>query len=416
MLYTGEKNTEGIMGNNQENSSSTKKKEESSAPGCEVTKADFPLIVGSLACSICFLVFGASVAALGAALPSLAERFSTSTAHLGITFTARGIGYCVGTLGSAYVINIPNVPLSKEMMTCIAMALSGILQAIESSPAVHLVVVLGCLVIQGVTFGVIDTMANGVLPEMWGKRVQPWMQALHSCFGAGAIIGPAFVGALGFEKAYVLISILSFMPLIGLLTFHATMLINCNQINHIIFPKHQDHEPIRFQLEDDERDIELARRHNSNTDTDTSQNEITLDTSTSDDKEVEVIAPMYLRIIASTFFFLYVGSETGFAGWLPTYALNAGITTSYAKAAYLSATFWAALTVGRIVAIPMAIYFSSTFMIRLQLALSVFSTFLSLFVMNNYASATFIAAFVGFSLSSMFPVMMTIVGEYGFKM
>lgn len=58
--------------------------------------------------------------------------------------------------------------------------------------------------------------------------------------------------------------------------------------------------------------------------------------------------------IICTMFFLYVGAEVGFGGWVYTYALSrqlADITT----AGLLNSAFWGMLTVGRLLAVPAAV-------------------------------------------------------------
>ena len=52
------------------------------------------------------------------------------------------------------------------------------------------------------------------------------------------------------------------------------------------------------------------------------------------------------------FFFIYVGIEVGFSGWIFTYATTLGLANETA-AAYLTSAFWGALTVGRLFAIPL---------------------------------------------------------------
>jgi fucose permease len=117
------------------------------------------------------------------------------------------------------------------------------------------------------------------------------------------------------------------------------------------------------------------------------------------------------------FFFVYVGAETGYAGWVPTYSIITHVTANRSKAAYLSAIFWGALTLGRILAVPAAIYFSATTMIRIQLFMIVVAVLASaMFFRISYPVACWICGFIGFALSSIFPVMMTLFSDYGFEM
>ena len=70
---------------------------------------------------------------------------------------------------------------------------------------------------------------------------------------------------------------------------------------------------------------------------------------------------MALVVLVALFFFLYVGAEVSFGGWIYTYALRqtgADFATDpqlSASAAYLASAFWGALTAGRLLAIPLAL-------------------------------------------------------------
>jgi fucose permease len=414
------------------------------AAGCHVTRSDLPHIIGSSACFLCFIAYGACAASLGAALPPLSNQFNRSTSQLGVFFTARGIGFMVGTLVAAYILGFPNVPLSKEMMTCIGILVSGSTMIVIDGVDNYIIAIIA-FAIQGSGFGIIDTMANCALPEMWGnKRVQPWMQALHACFGIGAIIGPAIVGGAGYHVAFAVVAVTSFLPAISLIGYRTITNISVNSLYGILFQNDYDssshHPKINYDLEDDDRDVEIVEIGLSSTfDRNTAdshsfsrdnKSKHGMEGSSIDDahgmcesideegenQEKSIPAPLYLKMLMASFFFIYVGAESGFAGWIPVYVLDEGVTDNESKAAYMSAIFWAALTVGRVLSIVLAIFFSSTVLIRIQLALGVLSCFLSVTVMTvSYSTAAFVSGFVGFALSSMYPVMITLVENYGFK-
>ena len=54
--------------------------------------------------------------------------------------------------------------------------------------------------------------------------------------------------------------------------------------------------------------------------------------------------------------FLFVAAEASYGGWVYTYALKLGIGSA-TTAAYLTSAFWGALTLGRLVSIPLAARF-----------------------------------------------------------
>jgi FHS family Na+ dependent glucose MFS transporter 1 len=57
------------------------------------------------------------------------------------------------------------------------------------------------------------------------------------------------------------------------------------------------------------------------------------------------------------FFFLYVGLEVSYSGWIYTYALEMGLA-GQATAAYLTSAFWGAITLGRLLNVALAIRFN----------------------------------------------------------
>ncbi|GGO14461.1 MFS transporter [Microbispora rosea subsp. aerata] len=59
-----------------------------------------------------------------------------------------------------------------------------------------------------------------------------------------------------------------------------------------------------------------------------------------------------LVIPVAALLFLYVGAEISFSGWIPSYTLARGITDSAATAAYYTSLFWIAITVGRLLWLP----------------------------------------------------------------
>ncbi len=280
-------------------------------------------------------------------------------------------------------------------MTCVALAVTGVATAIISGLN-NFVLVLILFFVQGIGFGGIDVMANCVMPELWGLRVQPWMQALHSMFGVGAIIGPALVGSIGYKDTFIIVALCSFVPLAGLVAVFIYDL-----------KRKLLHEKVMRESERDEAgapekravapDLEEAK-------------------GTEPAADVKMV-PLTLKMLITAFYFVYVGMESGYAGWIPTFALDEGVTQSYSQAAYLSSYFWAALTAGRVLAIVIAVWVSATSMLRSQLAIaSVCAVLIVLIANTTYANTAGVSGFYGFALSSIFPLAMTIVSDYGYTM
>ncbi|MFC6087762.1 MFS transporter [Saccharothrix lopnurensis] len=62
------------------------------------------------------------------------------------------------------------------------------------------------------------------------------------------------------------------------------------------------------------------------------------------------------RVVAAVaaMLFLYVGAELSFSGWLPAYVHDQGVAGSAAEAAYFASLFWIAVTIGRLLWLPLA--------------------------------------------------------------
>ena len=74
------------------------------AAGCVVSWEDKPIILCSLACFISFITYGSSMATLGASVPELAIRYGIEVSDFSVAFAFRGLGYLVGTVYSAAVL------------------------------------------------------------------------------------------------------------------------------------------------------------------------------------------------------------------------------------------------------------------------------------------------------------------------
>lgn len=60
-----------------------------------------------------------------------------------------------------------------------------------------------------------------------------------------------------------------------------------------------------------------------------------------------------LILLIAALWFLYIGTEVTFGGWIYSYVVTLGIGAE-TQAAYLTSAFWGALTFGRLLAVPVA--------------------------------------------------------------
>jgi hypothetical protein len=250
-------------------------------------------------------------------------------------------------------------------------------------------------------------------------------------------VGPALVGALGYKQGFVLLTFLSALPL----------LINIGQnsiwkLGTFLFPRELSYHrntnagggtvaangdgaedsdisssPYASVLDNDE---EEKRGRSSDAHSQAKQDgdvglEGALATAESD---MDTFAlPLLLKILLATFFFVYVGMEIGFAGWISSYVVMSDLTSSHAKAAYATSVFFSALALGRVMAIPLAVYVSNSTMLRVQLSLTLASAVLVVVIAPmSYNLAVVSSGVMGLACSSLFPLVMTLVGDYGYTM
>eukprot|EP01036_Dinobryon_divergens_P026156 gene26156-34769_t len=172
----------------------------------------------------------------------------------------------------------------------------------------------------------------------------------------------------------------------------------------------------RYRLVDNsdvEEDVSIAENESSDCKRSIDNNSIAAKCVLKVDKSV----PLFVKLIIFIFYFLYVGTESGFSGWISMYSLNMKITSNNSAAAYLCSYFWTGLTIGRLLAIPQSLCLSASAMIRFQLLISLAGSICFWYLPTASYLVTGIISFLfGFALSSIFPLMMIIVADYGFVM
>ena len=338
----------------------------------------------------------------------------------------------LGTLISAGLMDGSAINLSKHTLTALSILINGICMFLIQS-VFNFKILLFIFCVHGITFGGIDTFANCALPELWTTEVNPWMQTMHACFAIGALIGPALVGRFQFSAALLSISISSLLPLLGIL-FMNLCYAKSNVSEEVI--THNDNDvSIDFSLNRAgdcaiEKDLE-GRRYRQVGTSEAEEDCSSAEHESSGYKQathstflaakcvlkVDKSVPLFVKLIIFIFYFLYVGTESGFSGWISMYSLNIHITSTESSAAYLCSYFWTGLTVGRLLAIPQSLCFSASAMIRFQLICSLAGSVCFWYLPTaSYLATGILSFFFGFALSSIFPLMMIIVADYGFVM
>ncbi len=260
-------------------------------------------------------VEGLMLAVPGPTLDALSENAGSTIGEIGIVFTANGFGFVLGALlaGRWYERFDGNRLLAASLMV-----MAGAAVFVPNAGSLGVLLVL--FVVIGATIGMIDVGANTLIVWEFGSRVPPFMNALHLSWGVGAFAAPLIVALLSelngdVSSAYWWFAAAIVPVAIWLATAPVT-----------------DVPPAAGSA----KSPEVWRRHSK------------------------------LIILISMLFFLHVGAELSFGGWIFSYASESGLGAE-TTARVLNSVFWGGLVVGRLIAIPVSLRLSAKSMIWLDL-------------------------------------------------
>ena len=295
------------------------------------------------------------MAQLGVLLPYMANSLEVSLGQISFLFTAASLGYMTGSTGGGRLYDHFK---GHHLMIfgLFLMVLMGII--IPLIPWFYLL--LPVIFIYGIGQGMVDIGGNVNLLWIFQERTGPFMNALHFSFGFGAFLSPIIIaktleltnGALTWT--YWILAVLYLPGIVALCLLKS--------------PENPE--------------------------------------SGSDDQEDQPIN-YRLVILITVLFLLYVGVEVGFSGWIFTYATDLNIVNE-TKGSLITAIFWGALTIGRLVSIFLAKKIKSASLLMGNFVLAIL--FLGvLLIWPKQSLALWIgSAGLGLSLSSIFPTLMSL--------
>ncbi len=254
----------------------------------------------TLAYYAAFVILGLTAASLGPTILGLSENTQSQLSQISYLFSARSLGYLLGSLfiGRWY----DRLPGHHVLVgALLLMAVMAFL--VPLIPLLWILVVI--MLFFGLGEGGLDVGNNTLLIWLYRERVGPFMNGLHFFFGLGAFLSPILIARA------ILISgdIVWGYWILGLLILPVALWL--------------------FRLPSP--DVPHTADH-------------------SNGGQMNIL----LVILVALFLFLYVGAEVAYGGWIYTYAVSYLDLSGVAAAAYLTAAFWGALTVGRLLSIPIA--------------------------------------------------------------
>ncbi len=303
-----------------------------------------------------FLCIGLSVSIVGPTLPGLAENTGAQLRQISFLFTARSLGILFGSLTVSRLYDrLPGHPV-------LVLGLLGLALTIAIAPLIPLLwLLLLVVLLLGLVGSAIDVGINTMLPWLHRGNVAPYMNGLHFFFGVGAFLAPIVVA-----QALLLSGDITWAYwLVALLMLPVAALILRQRSPHPVAAA--DNEPVG--------------RPN-----------------------------VPLIVVITLFFFLYVGAEVSFGGWIYTYAVQLNLASA-TTAAYLTSVFWGALTVGRLISIPMANRMAP----RRLLGVGILGCLMSMGLLLTSATSPGVlwagAIGLGLAMSPIFPTTLSLAGR-----
>ena len=311
-----------------------------------------------------FVVLGMATSLLGPTLPGLATQTAAQLAAISYLFTAHALGYMGGSFfGGRLYDRVPGHLVVVAMLVLMALVLT----VIPWIPVLWLLIPVWILL--GVSGGALDVGGNTLLIWVHGRQVGPYMNALHFFFGVGSFLIPIVVAQAmaltgSFPWAYRALALL-------------------------VLPVAVWMARVPSPTSPNNPDTQAATERRAGEET---QSRI-------DARRTVILICLLLG--------LYVGAEAGFGGWIYTYAVALDLS-DVTTAAYLTSAFWGALTVGRLLAIPVAARFRPRSILFADLAGCLVSVGF-LLAGSGSAAATWLGAMgLGLSMASIFPTAMSL--------
>ncbi len=302
-----------------------------------------------------FVAMGVSMASLGPTLPALAKNTAASLSMIGILFTARSLG---GFLGAVIGGRIYDRVRGHRVMAWMLILMAGLTAL---TPLVPLLWVLtAILFLTGAVQGLLNIGGNAMLVWLHGEKVGPFMNGLHLFFGIGTFLTPILVAQFIASQG-------------GLLATYLLLAV-------IILPS------AAVALLPSPPPPQAAGRING--------------------------GKLDLGLIAmiSLIFACYNGASLAYGGWVYTYAIKMNLADA-TSAAYLTSVFWGGLTLGRLVAIPLAMRFTPRTILRVDYGGALVSLLAMLFFPRSLAAVIVTSAGLGFFLASIYPTTMSLSGQ-----
>lgn len=303
-----------------------------------------------------FVVIGLAAGLLGPTLIALAKQTNSGFSEIGFVFMVHSFGYVVGStfLGSFY-----DRIGGHKILALMVVMLSAALFLMPLAPTLPLL--LGAAFLLGTAEGTGQVGVNTLLVWLYDQKSTPFLNGAHFCFGIGALTSPILVAQLlshgqTYADAYRFVA---FLILPAILLF---LLVPSPEIK--------------------KRDAAV---------------------------QFEPFNYGFVALVA-LFYFLYLGAEISFGGWISAFATKLNLSDE-ATAAYLASAFWSALTFGRLIAVTLSVKFSPGTLLVGDLILALVGLAVVGLAGTSFVTTVIGTVIVGLSFASVYPTMFSFAGN-----
>jgi FHS family Na+ dependent glucose MFS transporter 1 len=260
---------------------------------------------------------------IGPTLLLLASNTSAALDDIGLIFTFRGVGWIIGSLVSGKLYELSFFSGRRHRILAFAVvAMAAFLFVFPFITNFYLLLFLHFL--HALLMSANDVGCNSLMFIVWGTEVNPYMQLLHFSFGIGATASPAIIAMVLWVAPANQQLLWSYWVLGGIVSLPLLLVFSVKS------PNPADTLNDKSNEETQTRAVSLRDK----------------------------LRDWTIILLTAFILFLYVGAEMAYAGWIFTYAVTV-CGFSDTEADYLSSGFWGAITVGRLLAVPIATRCSS---------------------------------------------------------
>lgn len=363
------------------------------------------IVTASYCC--CYAALGLAAGALGPTIDHLAETTGTDLNSISDTFTARGVGWVLGSViaGKLYEkFRGHRILAIALIITSISMLLTPFI------PNIWVLLVLTAIAAAFMSW--IEVGVNTLTLWIWKDKVAPYMQLLHFAFGAGLGSSPAIFGTVTKSLPFESQAIVFYVILAILIAITALW-----PLKLISPPIEKDFSDAHAHMAHGdmlENTQESQEQQQQNAGTVFYAEEIALEKMRYEQQQklrFWIIVPL-----VAAYLFMYGGLENAFGSWAAKYAKEV-YDMEESEASYLDGVFWAALTVGRLISVPLSTRLSARILLLGDMLGCIFALIIAiLFEHFKWSALLWICTVIyGACMASIFATAFTIPVELRLK-